>query len=50
MKLIFNDATEIIVQQVESHGDYLRILTVGIFIGNNEAQVVSGGYIVACVT
>ena len=30
MKLIFNDATEIIVQQVESHGDYLRILTVGI--------------------
>ena len=22
MKLIFNDATEIIVQQVESHGDY----------------------------
>ena len=29
MKLIFNDATEIIVQQVESHGDYLRILTVG---------------------
>ena len=29
MKLIFNDATKIIVQQVESHGDYLRILTVG---------------------
>ena len=29
MKLIFNDATEIVVQQVESHGDYLRILTVG---------------------
>ena len=29
MKLIFNDATEINVQQVESHGDYLRILTVG---------------------
>lgn len=29
MKIIFNDATEITVQQVESHGDYLRILTVG---------------------
>lgn len=29
MKIIFNDATEISVQQVESHGDYLRILTVG---------------------
>ena len=29
MKLIFNDATDIIVQQVESHGDYLQILTVG---------------------
>ena len=29
MKIIFNDATEINVQQVESHGDYLRILTVG---------------------
>ena len=29
MKIIFNDATEIAVQQVESHGDYLRILTVG---------------------
>lgn len=29
MKIIFNDATEIIVQQVESHGDYLRVLTVG---------------------
>lgn len=30
MKIIFNDATEEInVQQVESHGDYLRILTVG---------------------
>lgn len=30
MKIIFNDATEMInVQQVESHGDYLRILTVG---------------------
>lgn len=29
MKLIFNDATEITVQQVESHGDYLRVLTVG---------------------
>ena len=29
MKLIFNDATEIAVQQVETHGDYLRVLTVG---------------------
>ena len=29
MKLRFNDATEIIVQQVEAHGDYLRVLTVG---------------------
>ena len=29
MKIIFNDATEIAVQQVEAHGDYLRILTVG---------------------
>lgn len=29
MKIIFNDATEISVQQVESHGDYLRVLTVG---------------------
>lgn len=29
MKIIFNDATEITVQQVESHGDYLRVLTVG---------------------
>lgn len=29
MKIIFNDATEINVQQVEQHGDYLRILTVG---------------------
>lgn len=29
MKLIFNDATEIAVQQVEPHGDYLRVLTVG---------------------
>lgn len=29
MKIIFNDATEITVQQVETHGDYLRILTVG---------------------
>ena len=29
MKIIFNDATEIAVQQVESRGDYLRILTVG---------------------
>lgn len=29
MKIIFNDATEITVQQVEPHGDYLRILTVG---------------------
>lgn len=28
MKIIFNDATEINVQQVESHGDCLRILTV----------------------
>ena len=29
MKLIFNDATEIMVQQVELRGDYLRILVVG---------------------
>lgn len=29
MKIIFNDATEINVQQVEPYGDYLRILTVG---------------------
>lgn len=29
MKLIFNDATEITVQQVEPRGDYLRVLTVG---------------------
>lgn len=29
MKLIFNDATEISVQQVELRGDYLRILVVG---------------------
>lgn len=29
MKLIFNDATEITVQQIEPHGDYLRVLTVG---------------------
>lgn len=29
MKIVFNDATEITVQQVESHGDYLRVLTVG---------------------
>ena len=29
MKIIFNDATEITVQKVEPHGDYLRVLTVG---------------------
>lgn len=29
MKIIFNDATEINVQQVEPYGDYLRIMTVG---------------------
>lgn len=29
MKIIFNDATEITVQQVETHGDYLRILVAG---------------------
>lgn len=29
MKIIFNDATEINVQQVEPYGDYLRVLTVG---------------------
>ena len=29
MKLIFNDATEISVQQVEPRGDYLQILVVG---------------------
>ncbi len=29
MKLIYNDATEIAVQQVEPYGDYLRILVIG---------------------
>ena len=29
MKIIFNDATEIAVQQVEPNGDYLRILIIG---------------------
>ena len=29
MKIIFNDATEITVQQVKTYGDYLNILTVG---------------------
>ena len=29
MKLIYNDATEIVVQQVEPYGDYLRILVIG---------------------
>lgn len=29
MKIIFNDATEIAVQQVEPYDDYLRVLTVG---------------------
>lgn len=29
MKIVFNDAAEITAQQVEPHGDYLRILTVG---------------------
>ena len=29
MKIIFNDATEITVQQVRPYGDYLNILTVG---------------------
>lgn len=29
MKIIFNDATEITVQQVKTRGDYLNILTVG---------------------
>ena len=29
MKIVFNDAAEIAVQQVELNGDYLRILTVG---------------------
>lgn len=29
MKLVYNDATEINVQQVELHGDYLRILIAG---------------------
>ena len=28
MKIIFNDATEIVVQQVEPYGDYLRILVI----------------------
>lgn len=43
----------------QTRGDFFISITpadanppgkVGIFIGNNEAQVVSGGYIVACVT
>ena len=29
MKIIFNDATEITVQQVNPYGDYLQVLTVG---------------------
>lgn len=29
MKIIYNDATEIVVQQVEPYGDYLRILAIG---------------------
>ena len=29
MKIIYNDATEITVQQVEPYGDYLRILVIG---------------------
>lgn len=29
MKIVFNDATELQVQQVEPRGDYLRVLTVG---------------------
>lgn len=29
MKIIYNDATEIAVQQVEPYGDYLRILVIG---------------------
>lgn len=29
MKIIYNDATEIAVQQVETYGDYLRILVIG---------------------
>lgn len=29
MKLIFNDATEITVQQVKTRGDYIQVLTVG---------------------
>ena len=29
MKIIFNDATEINVQQVEPHGEYLRVLALG---------------------
>lgn len=29
MKLIFNDATEITVQQVKTYGDYIQVLTVG---------------------
>ena len=43
----------------QTRGDYFVSITpaganppgrVGLFTGNNEAQVVSGGYIVACVT
>lgn len=29
MKIIYNDATEVAVQQVEPYGDYLRILIIG---------------------
>ena len=29
MKIIYNDATEIAVQQVGPYGDYLRILVIG---------------------
>ena len=29
MKIIFGDATEINVQQVNPYGDYLQVLTVG---------------------
>lgn len=29
MKIIFGDATEITVQQVNPYGDYLQVLTVG---------------------
>ena len=39
MKIIYNDATEIAVQQVEPYGDYLRIL----IIGTTPEQIITSG-------